>query len=89
MTGPPPLVREYLAALRVDLLPIYIGLAGLSVWLGMLTVIVVTEAGVAASETVLLQRLAAVLGVTFGVLLPFGTPAVGVAARRVWGDGDE
>ena len=89
MTGPPPLVREYLAALRVDLLPIYIGLGGISLWLGALTVMFLTANGLPASETTTLVRLSLLLGVLFTVVFPFGVPAVDVAARRVWGDGDE
>ena len=86
MRAPAPVVSEYLDALRWDLLPIYIGLAGITLWLGVLTLVVLTEHGVPAGETIVLGRMTLLLSILFGIVFPFGTPAVGVAAGRVWGD---
>lgn len=79
-------ITAYLDQIRWDQLPIYVGLGGLSAWLGALTVLVFGEHGVPAAETAELLRLTLLLVVTFGVLLPFGTPAVGLVAQRVWGE---
>ena len=78
MTG--GVVREYADKLRWDLLPVYIGLAGISVWLGMVTVAFMTV-NVPEMETATLARLSMLLGVLFGVVFPFGPPAAAVAGQ--------
>ena len=75
----PAVVRAYVAHLRWDLLPIYVGLAGISMWLGAVTVLLLSQAGVPSAETTTIIRLTLVLGVTFGVLLPFVPPAIRIA----------
>ena len=77
------LIQEFLSDFRTDLLPIYVGLAGVVTWLGVLTVIVLTEAGVPAAETERFMNLTGLLALTFGVVLPFGSPVVSMLARRV------
>jgi len=77
------LIHEFLSDFRTDLLPIYVGLAGVVTWLGVLTMIVVTEAGVPTAETERFMNLTALLALTFGVVLPFGTPLASMLARRV------
>ena len=74
----------FLDHFRFDLLPIYLGLAGVCAWLGLLTGVVYLEAGAPVDSMHRVMSLSMLLVGVFGVLLPFGTPAAAVAGQG-WG----
>lgn len=74
-------VRVFLEHFRGDLLPIYIGLAGVCGWLGMLTGIVALETGAGVPTSQRIISLSVVLSVTFGIVFPAGLPAAVVVGQ--------
>ena len=78
---------QYRKQSQPSLLPIYIGLSGLTAWLGMVTVILLTEIGAAPSPINELALAAAGLSAFFGAW-PFVSPLVGIVAER-WPSAEE
>jgi len=72
---------QYMRHSQPSLLPVYIGLAGLSAWLGVVTVILFDEIGVPTADIAQLQY------PILGLMLFFGTwpwvrPLIGMVAQR-------
>jgi len=78
----PKLSKEYAERFRWDQLPIYICLAGIVMWIGMVTVIVLAEHGVPPEEVNELANLAGLLTLAL-VIGPFIGPAVAIGVDRL------
>jgi len=81
MTPTATAIDAFLNHFRGDLFPIYLGLAGVCGWLGLLTGLVYLEVGAPADSMRRVMWLSMLLAGVFGVLLPIGTPAAAVAGQ--------
>ena len=81
MTIDSPIVGEFLAAFRPRVLPIYLTLAFLTGWLGMVSVQVLFEPTEMAAATVFANRVR--LAMLAVIATPFAQP-LAIAAGRCW-----
>jgi hypothetical protein len=81
MTIDSPIVGAFLDAFRPRLLPIYVTLAFLTGWLGMVSVQVLFEPTEMAAATVLATRVELLMLIL--IAMPFAQP-LAIAATRCW-----
>jgi len=74
--------HQWAERLRWDLIPLYLGLSGLSMILGMLTIVVLAEHAEATAAIRDLEMAFGLLASLFG-FWPFVHPVLGIAAERL------
>jgi len=81
------LMQGYFRYYQPSLLPIYMGLAGITIWLAAVTVLLLAEVGADAAAIRRLELPVTALALFFG-FWPFVRPLVGIVAER-WPSGEE